>query len=127
MLKFTTFNEEFDVEKIRKFVKPTERKTVKDDLNPVVWDKKKMRPEIRERLLAIAEDFHESLELEVPLENVVLVGSMANFNWHRHSDFDLHLIVDFKKINDDVKLVEELLDLSKKRWNELHHIYIKKI
>lgn len=126
MLKFRQY-EAIDVEKLKQFAKPKEAKVIKDELNPVVWNKDQtMKDEIRDRLLLIAEDFFDGLELgeNVKYADIILVGSMANYNWHRGSDFDCHIVIDFKQINDDVELVQEYLELQRKMWNNVHHIYM---
>lgn len=127
MLKYSQFNNEaIDVEKLKKLAKPSEKKVIKDELNPVVWEDGKIKEEIRERLLLIAEDFFDGLELgeDVKYSDIILIGSMANYNWHRNSDFDLHVVVDYKQINEDEELVKEYLQLKRKAWNDVHHIYI---
>ena len=126
MLKYDKFNEAIDLEKLRKFAKGGEKKIVKDELNPVVWEDNKLKDEVRERLLLIAEDFFDGLELGegVKFSDIILVGSMANFNWHRGSDFDVHIVIDFSQINDDLELVQEYLELQRKMWNSVHNIYM---
>lgn len=126
MLKYSQYNEAIDIEKLKSFAKPSERKIVKSELNPVVWDGKEMKEEIRERLMIIAEDFFDGLELDpsVKYSDIILIGSMANYNWHRNSDFDLHIVVDYKQINENEELVKEYLQLKRKAWNDVHNIYI---
>ncbi len=51
-------------------------------------------------------------------------GSLANYNWSRYSDVDLHLVVDFSKIDSDTELVKAFFDAARMRWNELHDIRI---
>ena len=63
----------------------------------------KLKPEIREKLLIIAQDFFDSLELPegTILRDIKLTGSLANFNWSKFSDVDLHLVLDFSEIADN--------------------------
>lgn len=127
MMKFKEHNEAVDLSKLKGFVKPSDHKKVKDTLNPIVWEDGKMNEDIRERLLIIAEDFFDGLELgeNIKYDDIILIGSMANYNWHRNSDFDIHLVIDYSQINDDFDLVEEYLTLQRKVWNNVHNIYIK--
>lgn len=127
MLNYSKYNEAVDLEKLKKFAKPSaEKKLVKSELNPVVWENNILNEEIRERLLLIAEDFFDGLELgeKVKYDDIILVGSMANYNWHRNSDFDTHIVIDFSQINEDLELVQEYLELQRKMWNSVHNIYM---
>ena len=104
--------------------------SVKESLNPKVWENPKnldqsvMIPKVRETLSRIAEKFIEYLGDEVFVEDVYLMGSLANFNWSEYSDFDLHVIVDFDKYEKQEELYKELFDLKKKLFNDKHNIKI---
>ena len=96
---------------------------VKDVLNPQVWSGNRLRPEVKEKLIAIATDFFEGLELpDVELKDITFTGSLANFTWSQFSDIDLHLIVDFSEIDDNVELVKNWLDQARAVWNKNHDI-----
>jgi predicted nucleotidyltransferase len=104
--------------------------TLKDNLNPEIWVKSgnetKMRPEIREALLKIAFEFFEFLDIDVFISDIIMTGSLANFNWSNYSDVDMHLIVDFSQYPEDVKeLYEKLFTLKKLLFNENQNIKIK--
>lgn len=95
------------------------------DLNPIVWEDEKLKPEIREELMSLADDIFASLELEdIEYEDVQFTGSLANYNWSKYADVDLHILVDYTLINPDVVLVEKYLDEFKKNWNKSHNILI---
>lgn len=98
---------------------------IHDQLNPKIWDGDKLRPEIRNKLLKIAEKFYEFLDINAEIKSIKLLGSMANFNWSNQSDVDVHLFFDFGEINKDKHLVKNLLDAKKTIWNEKHNINIK--
>ena len=104
--------------------------SVKDTLNPKVWenpknpDKSVMIPKIRETLLRIAEKFIEYLGEDVFVEDIVLTGSLANYNWSEFSDFDLHVLVDLRQYEDDTDLYKELFNLKKQVFNDKHNIRI---
>lgn len=84
-----------------------------------------MRPEIRKKLLEITDDFIGTLGIEFFIHDVVLTGSLANYNWSNYSDVDLHIIVDFEETEYNVDLLKEFFDAKKAVWNEKHNITIK--
>jgi hypothetical protein len=95
---------------------------VHDELQPEFWRDNKLWPDISDRLKEIVNDFLEGLEIEVGIEDLRLTGSLANYNWSEYSDVDLHLVVDFEKIDEDIELVKAFFDSARMRWNGLHDI-----
>lgn len=94
------------------------------DLNPEVWDGFTLDSTIRDRLLEIAEKFKEFLDVDsIKVYDVILTGSLANYNYTSKSDFDLHLVIDHTDINGD--LAEKFLQAKKTIWNDQHDITIK--
>jgi len=104
--------------------------SVKETLNPKVWEdsdnvsKSTMVPKVRKALLKIAEEFIDDLGDDVFVEDIYLMGSLANYNWSEYSDFDLHVIIDFERYEDQEELYKELFDLKKKLFNDKHNIKI---
>ena len=96
---------------------------VQPELQPEIWQNAdQLWPEVRERLLAIAEDFIDGLEMEIPVQDIRLTGSLANYNWSKYSDVDLHIIVDFAELDEDTELVKAFFDAARARWNDIHAI-----
>jgi len=104
--------------------------SVKDSLNPKIWENPNnvkesfLKPKVREALLKIAEDFGESLGEEVKVEDVVLTGSLSNYNWSQFSDFDLHLIIDYEQFGKQAQLYRDLFGLKKQVYNQKRNIKI---
>jgi predicted nucleotidyltransferase len=104
--------------------------SVKKTLNPKVWEnsdnpeKATMVPKVRKALARIAEEFINYLGEDVFVEDIVLTGSLANFNWSEFSDFDLHIIVDLQQYEDEAPLYKELYNLKKQVFNDKHDIKI---
>tara|TARA_Y100000034_G_C6855265_1_gene388584 strand:+ start:399 stop:1184 length:786 start_codon:yes stop_codon:yes gene_type:complete len=97
----------------------------KDTLAPTIWTSQaSMRPDTRDALLEIAGDFAESIPAEVDVIDIKLTGSLANYNWSRFSDVDLHLVIDFSQIDDDIEFVRSFFNYKKTVWNIKHEIYI---
>ena len=99
---------------------------VHKDLNQKVWDgDEKVRPGVKGALLDIVEEFMEGLDLGVEAEDIIMTGSLANYNWSAFSDIDIHILVDFTEINDNKELVKKFVDALRSNWNKLHSIMIK--
>ena len=96
-----------------------------DTLNPNIWDNLKLKPEIKEKLLQIGKDFYADTETDAPLKDILFVGSLANYNWSDTSDFDVHVVIDFKDVDENVELVEKLVNALKSKWNDEHDIHLK--
>ena len=103
---------------------------LRNSLNPKIWDNSqntedaKLKPKVRKALINISEEFAEYLGGDFFIEDVVLTGSLSNFNWSPYSDFDLHLIVDFKQFENEAELKIENFNLKKQIFNEKHNIKI---
>jgi len=100
------------------------------ELNPKVWEGEKkdpkMKPEIRERLLEIAYEFIYFLDVDLVVTDIILTGSLSNFNWSKYSDFDLHIVANYQQYPENqIDLYEKLFNLKKMLFNEKHDITIK--
>ena len=111
---------------------------LQDELNPEIWyfpnekhmgdpdgQKQKLKPEIRDRLLKIANIFIDYLDVDLYIEDVVLIGSLTGYNWSEFSDFDLHIIYNIDKLEGDTELYKELFRLKKTIFNSKHDITLK--
>jgi len=92
-----------------------------DDLNPKIWEGNKLKIKLREALLKVAQEFYSSLNINLPLEDVLLLGSLANYNWTDVSDIDLHLLIDYKsKKHSD--LLEKYFDSKKNEFSNKYNL-----
>ena len=100
---------------------------IRDTLNPKIFNEDQhMYDEVRTRLLMIADDFFETLDIGwVDIDDIILTGSLANYNWSKFSDVDLHILLQFEDVDDNVDLVREYFNSKKNLWNEKHDITIK--
>ena len=70
---------------IRKFLEYIDQKSfdpissfiVKDELNSKIWDDFKMKENIREDLLKIANDFYESTDLTAEIKDIILMNNFC--------------------------------------------------
>jgi hypothetical protein len=102
--------------------------TIRNSLNPKVWESSskdmKMNSKVRKTLLKISEEFIDYLGDDVFVEDVILTGSLSNYNWSEYSDFDLHVLVDFNQYGKQSELYKNLFDLKKQVFNDKHDIKI---
>ena len=95
---------------------------VQDKLNPNFWKNEKLDSRVRLKLLDIADDFTDFLNVDwVKPEDITMTGSLANYNWSKeYSDIDLHIIIDYKKVDDRIEFVREYFKSKKELWNQEH-------
>jgi hypothetical protein len=95
-----------------------------DHLNPVIFHGDTMNPDVHSQLLLIAEDFIDHLGLDhLKIEDVTLSGSNAAYTYTKHSDIDLHILVNMDLLDNDM-VYRELFDAKKTIYNDTHDIKI---
>ena len=100
------------------------RSTLHDDL----WDGDSLKEEVKQTLLKIAEEFIQFVNLDLTkedIEDIQFTGSLANYNYTKFSDIDLHILIDFSVIDENEELVKELLMSKKLIWNSRFPIKVK--
>lgn len=95
------------------------------ELNPQVWTDKKLNPIIKDKLLEIAEAFIDFIDVDIDVEDITLTGSLANYNYTKFSDFDLHIITDYTQYDADKDLLKDYFNAKKTVWNTTRNITIK--
>ncbi len=95
---------------------------VKKELNPKFWPNGKINSRVRLRLMDIADDFVKELAVNwVKPKDVIFTGSIANYNWSRYSDVDLHILIDFKKVYPkNQEFVDDYFKAKKENWLANH-------
>ena len=100
---------------------------LQDKLNPKIWylPKEKfmgdpegqhyqMKPEVRTHLLKVAYDYIESLDVNIVISDILMTGSLANFNWSKYSDVDIHIVADYNQFPKNTQeLYDELFRMKK--------------
>ena len=115
---FLEYNSQAQFEPIKSFY-------LQEDLNRTVWDKDdQMFSDLRKGLLKIANDYLDFLDIDVDIEDIILTGSLSNYNWSKYSDFDVHLVFDFSEVDENVDLVKKYLDAAEKVWKFQHNLNI---
>ena len=96
---------------------------VNDNLNPNFWnDDMRLDQGIRKSLLLIAKDFIDYCDLgEYDINDVVITGSIANYNWSKeYSDIDLHIVMNTTEISDNETIAKNFCTFAKNLWNKNH-------
>lgn len=94
-------------------------------LSSKAWSKNRLLPEVRYKLLNAAKFFIDSLNVPgFRVLDVVLTGSMANYNYTRFSDFDVHVVTDYNDLECDDR-AEEFYRAKKTVWNNIHDIIVR--
>jgi len=104
----------------------------KDKLNPKIWytpkgeDIPKLQPEVRTALLKSAQLFIEYVKVDFFFSDIIMPGSLANYNWSKYSDADVHILVDLSQFDkDEVPLYQELFKIKKTLFNNTHNIKVR--
>lgn len=67
-----------------------------DSLNPKLFSKDElMKTRVRDKLLEIVDEFLLDLkeqEIEIKIDDILLIGSNASYNYNKNSDIDLHIL-----------------------------------
>lgn len=104
-----------------------EKLNIKNRLCPKIWDSEdEMNPEVRQALLKNAFEFIKFANLEdAKFKDIILTGSLANYNWHEGSDLDVHILMDFNQISDDNEFVGEYFKTKKSLWGDRMPVTVK--
>jgi hypothetical protein len=105
---------------IREFIPGVE---LHHELNPLIWDGDRLKPQVRLSLEHTAMKFELFLGFPVKVEDVIITGSQTAYTYTAASDIDLHLIVAYQNIQCD-QPVQELFDTKRRLWKEEHDIEI---
>jgi len=98
---------------------------VHDTFDPSIWDDEVLNSEVRSGLLKIANDFLIDLPFNITPKDITLTGSLANYNWSKYSDIDLHIILDFTEVDENLELVRQFFRQIQTNWNNRHDITMK--
>lgn len=104
---------------------------VQEELNPEIWvnpdnaPESHMKLEVSNQLDEIAEEFIKFVNVDMFVQDIIITGSLCNYNWSEYSDVDLHVIVNFEDFGEQKELYVELFKLKKTLFNSTHNITTK--
>jgi len=122
-----TEDSEFDKKIIKTF-------KLKKNLSPVVFtkesDKYVMIESVRNKLLEVSNAFFSYIDIDVFIYDIVLTGSLANYNWSKYSDIDLHILINMDELYEQnstiiKQIIKDFFTYKKNIWNTIHKIKIK--
>jgi len=105
---------------INELVEPIRYNTV---LNPKLWEGDRLKPQVRGKLLRIAQDFVEFVAVPMTVVDIVIYGGNVNYNYTPSSDLDLHIVVDKTNVDCD-REVDELFDSKRRLYKRKHDLRI---
>jgi hypothetical protein len=98
--------------------------TFHDRLNPKLWTGTKLRPEVKNQLETIAQDFLEEMGInDLDVRDITISGSNAAYSYTKHSDLDLHILVNISDLPNN-EIYREFFDAKKSLYNDSHDITI---
>lgn len=97
-----------------------------DALSRDIWETpEQVKLKVKLKLKRIANAFLRDHNIDPDaVEDIYFTGSLAGYNYHPDSDIDLHIVVDFSKVNQDLDMVRDLFNSRRLVWNERHNITI---
>jgi GNAT superfamily N-acetyltransferase len=108
---------------------PLYNETLCDKVWDINEDGPRIKQDVRTGLLKVALDFVKELKVEkqinIKAEDVVVIGSITNYNWTPHSDIDLHIKTDYSKLDMSKEDAQTMFDAIKTAWNLKHDITVK--
>lgn len=102
-----------------------------EELNPAIWDRAedgyRLKPDVREAMWNIINYFLKTLKMpQMEIDDAIITGSNANYNWTEDSDIDIHIIIDMDQaIQKYGDVVPEYLEAKRRLWSAQHDITIR--
>jgi predicted nucleotidyltransferase len=102
--------------------KLTEAVEKHNTLNPKLFTKEEeLKENVRKKMLEIVAEFADNLReqnIEIKIDDILLVGSNANYNYTKDSDIDLHIIANAKNIKYSADIADALYSAYRTLFNK---------
>lgn len=80
------------------------------NLNPILYKNNKLVKTVRKSLLNIVNQFEADLlekDLKLPIKDIIIIGSNADYNYTGDSDIDLHILIDLPEESKQLLFLDE--------------------
>ena len=92
-----------------------------NNLNPKLWDDGKLKSEVRGKLIQFAETWRDFAMIPKEMvQDIVMTGGNANYNYTDQSDIDVHLVVDRDGFGLPRDFIDQFLQDKKILWTMTH-------
>lgn len=102
-----------------------------EDLNAALFNNDaKLKPEVKNKINEIVAEFLKDFDevgVRLDVQDVILTGSNASYNYTKDSDLDIHIVADTSKIEDTVDLHKVIYDAYKSSFNKKFDIELNKV
>lgn len=126
MLNFTELLEEVSPEDV-----DISSLSIHDRLNQALWTPSNgdyvLKEDVKKKLLESADKFSDFIKYKgakIVIEDIVMTGSNANFNYSKYSDVDVHLLLDYGSISCDEEILDEYLYDKKILWQLKYNVEV---
>lgn len=96
--------------------------TIQDELNPVLWSNNKLRPEIKEKIMELVNEFNSTLDIPLTVLDINIVGSNASYNYTDKSDVDVHIVTNFEEYGYPKEFIEAAMNAFKANFNNKYDV-----
>ena len=96
--------------------------TIQDELNPVLWSNNKLRPEIKEKIMELVNEFNSTLDIPLTILDINIVGSNASYNYTDKSDVDVHIVTNFEEYGYPKEFIESAMNSFKTNFNNKYDV-----
>ena len=98
---------------------------IHDTLNPTFCDVEKLRPKVSIQLKKIAAAWVDYVGIDRgSVEDILLLGGNAGYNYTKYSDLDLHVVIDKSKSPNCPDLLDDYFKDKKQLWTLTHDVTI---
>ena len=103
----------------------TEAIEIHDSLNEKLFDGDRLKPDVRKAMLDSIQLYQDTLPINLDILDVQFVGSNASYNYHKDSDIDLDIVINYDDLDSSSDILNALFGSKKLLFNEDYSITIK--